>query len=172
MTTEPLDLDELVEHWTLLDGDHELVAGKRGTSRLAFALMLKFYARHGRFARRVTLTSRVTSWSSSPARCRSRRRRCGGTSGLHNAARLRLVTRFLPTTQIQTVGFRAFALGGPIRAGTSAAKRRRLRSSCSAAPFADSPANAAGRSRACNLLPRLVRERSSRQRKPRRTPRA
>ena len=49
MTTEPLDLDELIEHWTLLDGDHELVAGKRGTSRLAFALMLKFYARHGRF---------------------------------------------------------------------------------------------------------------------------
>ena len=49
MSTEPLGLDELVEHWTLLDGDHELVAGKRGTSRLAFALMLKFYARHGRF---------------------------------------------------------------------------------------------------------------------------
>jgi hypothetical protein len=39
----------LVEHWTLLDGDRELVAGKRGASRLAFALMLKFYARHGRF---------------------------------------------------------------------------------------------------------------------------
>jgi hypothetical protein len=49
MTTEPLDLDELVEHWTLLDRDRELVAGKRGTSRLAFALMLKFYASHGRF---------------------------------------------------------------------------------------------------------------------------
>ncbi len=49
MTTEPLDLDELVEHWTLLDGDRELVAGKRGASRLAVALMLKFYARHGRF---------------------------------------------------------------------------------------------------------------------------
>jgi len=32
MTTETLDLDELVEHWTLLDGDHELVARKRGTS--------------------------------------------------------------------------------------------------------------------------------------------
>jgi hypothetical protein len=46
---EPLELDELVEHWTLLDGDRELVAGKRGASRLAFALMLKFYARHGRF---------------------------------------------------------------------------------------------------------------------------
>jgi hypothetical protein len=49
MTTEPLDLDELVEHWTLLDGDHEQVAGERGTSRLAFALRLKVYARHGRY---------------------------------------------------------------------------------------------------------------------------
>jgi hypothetical protein len=49
MSAEPFELDELVEHWTLLDGDRELVAGKRGTSRLAFALMLKFYARYGRF---------------------------------------------------------------------------------------------------------------------------
>jgi hypothetical protein len=49
MTTEPLDLDELVEYWTLLDGDRELVAGKRGGGRLASALMLKFYARHGCF---------------------------------------------------------------------------------------------------------------------------
>ena len=43
------ELDELVEYWTLLDGERELVAGKRGTTRLVFALMLKFYGRHGRF---------------------------------------------------------------------------------------------------------------------------
>ena len=49
MSAEPLDLDELVEHWTLLDGDRELVAGKRGSTRLAFALMLKFYNLYGRF---------------------------------------------------------------------------------------------------------------------------
>lgn len=49
MSAEPLELDELVEHWTLLDGDRELVAGKRGGGRPAFALLLKFYARHGRF---------------------------------------------------------------------------------------------------------------------------
>jgi Domain of unknown function (DUF4158) len=49
MSAEPLDLDELVEHWTLLDGDRELVAGKRGATRLAFAMMLKFYNRYGRF---------------------------------------------------------------------------------------------------------------------------
>jgi uncharacterized protein DUF4158 len=44
-----VELDELVEHWTLLDGDHELVAGKRSATRLGFALLLKFYTRHGRF---------------------------------------------------------------------------------------------------------------------------
>jgi hypothetical protein len=44
-----VELDELVEHWTLLDGEHELVAGKRGATRLGFALLLKFYTRHGRF---------------------------------------------------------------------------------------------------------------------------
>ena len=49
MSAERLELDELVEHWTLLDGEWELVAGKRGTTRLGFALMLKFYGRHGRF---------------------------------------------------------------------------------------------------------------------------
>jgi hypothetical protein len=44
-----VDLDELVEHWTLLDDERELVAGKRGPTRLGFALILKFYSRHGRF---------------------------------------------------------------------------------------------------------------------------
>jgi hypothetical protein len=44
-----VELDELVERWTLLDGEWEMVAGKRGTTRLVFALMLKFYSRHGRF---------------------------------------------------------------------------------------------------------------------------
>jgi len=46
-----MDLDELVEHWTLLDDERELVAGKRGPTRLGFALLLKFYARAGRFPR-------------------------------------------------------------------------------------------------------------------------
>jgi hypothetical protein len=47
----PLELDELVEHWTLLDDERELVAGKRGATRLGFSLLLKFYTRHGRFPR-------------------------------------------------------------------------------------------------------------------------
>ena len=42
-------LDELVEHWTLLDDERDLIAGKRGPTRLGFALLLKFHTRHGRF---------------------------------------------------------------------------------------------------------------------------
>src|SRR5690349_21286149 len=38
----PMDLDELVEHWTLLEDERQLVAGKRGATRLGFALALKF----------------------------------------------------------------------------------------------------------------------------------
>ena len=49
-----LDLDELVEHWTLLDDERELIAGKRGPTRLGFALLLKFYTRAGRFPRGPT----------------------------------------------------------------------------------------------------------------------
>jgi hypothetical protein len=29
-----MDLDELVQHWTLLDDERELTAGKRGPTRL------------------------------------------------------------------------------------------------------------------------------------------
>jgi hypothetical protein len=47
----PMDLDELVEHWTLLEDERQLVAGKRGATRLGFALVLKFYARASRFPR-------------------------------------------------------------------------------------------------------------------------
>ncbi len=47
-----MDLDGLVDHWTLLKDERELVAGKRGPTRLGFALLLKFYARAGRFPAR------------------------------------------------------------------------------------------------------------------------
>jgi hypothetical protein len=46
-----LNLDELVGHWTLLDDEQKLIAGKRGPTRLGFALLLKFYSRAGRFPR-------------------------------------------------------------------------------------------------------------------------
>ncbi|WP_409125317.1 DUF4158 domain-containing protein [Streptomyces caniscabiei] len=38
-----MDLDELVEHWTLLKDEQALVSGKRGATRLCFAVLLKFY---------------------------------------------------------------------------------------------------------------------------------
>ncbi|MFD4943518.1 hypothetical protein ACFVYE_33830 [Streptomyces sp. NPDC058239] len=34
MARTPLDLDELVEHWTLLKDEQALVSGKRGATRL------------------------------------------------------------------------------------------------------------------------------------------
>lgn len=44
-----IDLDELVEHWTVLDDERALVDAKYGGTRLGFALLLKHYTRHGRF---------------------------------------------------------------------------------------------------------------------------
>jgi hypothetical protein len=49
MERVPLDVEELVEHWTLLDGKRELVAGKRGSTMLGFVLLLKYYPKFGRF---------------------------------------------------------------------------------------------------------------------------
>jgi hypothetical protein len=46
-----VDEDELIEHWTLLDEEMELLSGRRGPTKLAFALMLKFHQLHGRFPR-------------------------------------------------------------------------------------------------------------------------
>ncbi|MFE7529546.1 DUF4158 domain-containing protein [Kitasatospora sp. NPDC057542] len=51
MGRQPVGMDELVEHWTVLDDEADLVAGKRGGTRVGFALLLKFYTRHDRFPR-------------------------------------------------------------------------------------------------------------------------
>lgn len=45
-----LSLGELVEHWTLVGDELELVVAKHADTRLAFALLLKFYGRYGRLA--------------------------------------------------------------------------------------------------------------------------
>ena len=48
----PDNFADLVEHWTLLSAEAHLLAGKHdGASKLAFALLLKFYGRYGRFPR-------------------------------------------------------------------------------------------------------------------------
>jgi len=44
-----VDLDELVEHWTLLDDERELTAGEARAEETRLSLILKFYARAGRF---------------------------------------------------------------------------------------------------------------------------
>ncbi len=90
-----VDLDELVEHWTLLDDERELIAGKRGPTRLGFAVLLKFYARAGRFpAAGPSWTTRRSR--SSPARSASRHPTSGSTNGL--AARSSTTGRRSATT--------------------------------------------------------------------------
>src|SRR5258705_13793859 len=46
-----LDQDELIDRWTLVGDELELVAGKRGATKLGFALLLRFYTDSGRFPR-------------------------------------------------------------------------------------------------------------------------
>ncbi|MFB4317285.1 DUF4158 domain-containing protein [Actinomadura sp. 21ATH] len=56
-------ISELVEHWTVLDDELELVAGKRGPTRLGFALLLKHSTRYGRFLRgRAELVDEVVGY--------------------------------------------------------------------------------------------------------------
>jgi TnpA family transposase len=43
--------DELVEHWTILPGEHKLIGNKYGPTRLGFAVLLKFFQHEGRFPR-------------------------------------------------------------------------------------------------------------------------
>lgn len=46
-----LDQDELIDRWTLVADELTLVAGKRGATRLGFAVLLRFYTEKGRFPR-------------------------------------------------------------------------------------------------------------------------
>lgn len=43
------DPEELLEHWTLLPSEHALLANKTGTTRLGFAVLLKFFQYEARF---------------------------------------------------------------------------------------------------------------------------
>ncbi|GAA3470413.1 hypothetical protein [Nonomuraea roseola] len=64
-----MHIDELVEHWTILDEERDLIAGKRDATRLGFAILLKFYTQHGRFPRAVQ-SCRTTWLSTWPSRSR------------------------------------------------------------------------------------------------------
>jgi hypothetical protein len=41
--------DELIGNWTLVGDELEQLSGRRGATKLGFALLLRFYAVHGRF---------------------------------------------------------------------------------------------------------------------------
>ncbi len=66
-----LELDELVEHFTLLPDEVALLGDKSGASRLGFALLLRHFTLAGRFptGRRELADEAVEFvWSSSHAR--------------------------------------------------------------------------------------------------------
>jgi hypothetical protein len=63
----PLSLGELIEHWTLRDDEAGLVAVKHGDTQLAFALLLRYYGRYGRFPGTAGSCIRMR-WSSWPGR--------------------------------------------------------------------------------------------------------
>lgn len=46
-----VDQDELIDAWTLVGNEPELIGGKRGPTRLGFAILLRFYTERGRFPR-------------------------------------------------------------------------------------------------------------------------
>jgi hypothetical protein len=63
MDRVPLGLDELVERWTVMEDDQKLIAGKRGPTRLGFALLLKFFTQYGRFPEgRSELPGEAVQW--------------------------------------------------------------------------------------------------------------
>src|SRR5688572_9824916 len=51
MERPPLGMDELIEHWTVLSDEAGLVSAKQEGTRLAFALLLKYFTQYGRFPR-------------------------------------------------------------------------------------------------------------------------
>ncbi|MEV0216122.1 hypothetical protein [Micromonospora sp. NPDC050695] len=77
-----MSLGDLVEHWTLVGAEQDLVAAKHRDTQLGFALLLKFYGRFDRFPRGIVWECPVLSWF---VRCR--RRREGGLAAYFAARR-------------------------------------------------------------------------------------
>ena len=48
------ETDELVEHWTLLPRETELLTNKTGATRLGFAVLLKFFQLEAYFPQQAT----------------------------------------------------------------------------------------------------------------------
>ena len=61
-----LDEDELIEHWTLVGDELDLLTGRTGPSRLGLALWLKFFIMKGCFpAGRSELPDEAVRWVAS-----------------------------------------------------------------------------------------------------------
>ena len=61
-----LDEDELIEHWTLVGDELDLLTGRTGPSKLGLALWLKFFIMKGRFpAGRSELPDEAVGWVAS-----------------------------------------------------------------------------------------------------------
>lgn len=54
--------EELGEAWTLGPDEHALLAGKRGATRLGFAVSLRFFAKEGRFPRAAEIVREAVSY--------------------------------------------------------------------------------------------------------------
>jgi len=80
-----LDEDELIGNWTLVGDELEQLSGRRGATKLGFALLLRFYAVHGRFPagrseipdQAVAHVARLVDVSASGQDCYAHGGRCG-----------------------------------------------------------------------------------------------
>ena len=94
---------------TLLADEEQLIAGKRGATRLGFSLLLKFYARAGRFPRgnifsgptgvalRAYLLGRPSTGKRQQLTERALPPRVGAPSGMHRSAQRRSMTTGIPS---------------------------------------------------------------------------
>ena len=63
------DEDELIEHWTLVGDELDLLTGRTGPSKLGLALLLKFFTVEGRFpAGRSELPDEAVGYIASQAK--------------------------------------------------------------------------------------------------------
>ena len=60
------EIDELVEHWTLLPRETELLTNKTGATRLGFAVLLKFFQLEAYFPQQASDVPTVAVESSDP----------------------------------------------------------------------------------------------------------
>ena len=61
--------EDLVECWTLVEGDRPLVGIQSGATRLGFALLLKFFELEGRFPAYPQEGPPVRSWPGQSLNC-------------------------------------------------------------------------------------------------------